>query len=241
MLKQKIYTIPINEAFDSDFACPFCHISEKLDKEEVEYTLGAAMMEPDFRIITNEKGFCKQHMPKLIGEAKALPLSLVMQSQSEHWNRRLAKYDSWEKKKPFRKSTLKETAKKCSDSVQGFLSSCAICEKINRTMDVFFDNTIYLWKTEPSFKEKFHKKQFCLEHFAKLVDSGIDNLGEKDFEEFYTKLYKSQMSLLDSLYEDISEFTKMFDHRNSGKKPTPKVQSALKRIIHIYSGFKQSD
>lgn len=240
-MKQKIYTIPINEAFDSDCACPFCHIHEKLDREGVEYTLGAAMMESDHRIVTNEKGFCKEHMSKLVGQSKALPLSLVMQSQSEHQNKRLENFGSWEKKKPFGKSSLKETAKKCSATAKDFLASCAICDKINHTMKAFLDNTIHLWKTEPQFKDKFRKNQFCLEHFADLVECGAERLGEKDFEVFYTEIYKSQMSLLKSAYEDVSEFTRMFDHRNSGAKPTPKIRSALKRIIHLYSGFMQND
>ena len=41
-MKEKIYTIPINEAVESDSECPFCLIEKKLEKESIEYTLGAA-------------------------------------------------------------------------------------------------------------------------------------------------------------------------------------------------------
>ena len=60
-MKETIYTIPINEAFDIECNCAICAIENRIEKEEIEYTLGPAMMEPDFRIISNKKGFCKIH------------------------------------------------------------------------------------------------------------------------------------------------------------------------------------
>ena len=60
-MKETIYTIPINEAFDTECSCAICAIENRIEKEEIEYTLGPAMMEPDFRIISNQKGFCKTH------------------------------------------------------------------------------------------------------------------------------------------------------------------------------------
>jgi len=244
-LKQKIYTIPINEAFDSGgeaikgCICPFCAIAERLDNEAVEYTLGAAMMEPDFRITTNEKGFCGEHISKLTAQTKALPLALIMQSQSALWNERLSSFGAWDKKKLFGKSDLKDTAAKLSAAANGFLSSCAICDKVEHTMSMFFENTIYIWKTESQFREKFSSKSFCLKHFSALVTHGASGLGEKDFETFYTELYEAQMSFLGSVHDDVSEFTKLFDHRSGKELPPQEVKSALKRAVHVYSDVKR--
>ena len=46
-MKEKIYTIPVTEAFQQDCECPLCLMEEKLEEEALEYTLGASMMEPD--------------------------------------------------------------------------------------------------------------------------------------------------------------------------------------------------
>jgi len=64
-MKERIYTIPINEAFDQDSECPLCICERKLENDALEYTLGPAMMEPDSRIETNRTGFCNLHFTKL--------------------------------------------------------------------------------------------------------------------------------------------------------------------------------
>ena len=46
-MKDRIYTIPVNEAFDKHSECPLCTLAKKLEDEAVEYAIGAAMMEPD--------------------------------------------------------------------------------------------------------------------------------------------------------------------------------------------------
>ena len=89
LLKETIYTIPINDAFDTNCDCPLCLIENKIDTQYTEDALGAGMMEPDLRIVSNEKGYCKMHFKKMISMQKALPLSLVLQSHSEHYNNKL--------------------------------------------------------------------------------------------------------------------------------------------------------
>lgn len=56
-MKEQIYTIPVNEVYDTDCECPLCELEKKLEKETLDYALGAAMMEPEFRMESNEKGF----------------------------------------------------------------------------------------------------------------------------------------------------------------------------------------
>ena len=68
-MAEKLYTIPINEAFDNaisgeGYDCPHCLLQDMLENNELEIILGASMMEPDIRIETNKKGFCKHHFDK---------------------------------------------------------------------------------------------------------------------------------------------------------------------------------
>ena len=81
---EKIYTIPVNEAFDASAAdkscgCPFCALYNGLEKKETDAILGAAMMEPDIRIETNKKGFCRTHYDLMFGYKNRLGLALIFQ------------------------------------------------------------------------------------------------------------------------------------------------------------------
>ncbi|MBR7181706.1 MAG: hypothetical protein IKD28_02860, partial [Clostridia bacterium] len=63
---EQIYTIPVNEAFEASVekpacGCAMCALYRKLEDNELELILGASMMEPDVRIKTNKKGFCRTH------------------------------------------------------------------------------------------------------------------------------------------------------------------------------------
>ena len=39
-MKEKIYTIPVNDAFDKDCECPLCAMYQELENNAVEYTMG---------------------------------------------------------------------------------------------------------------------------------------------------------------------------------------------------------
>ena len=57
-----------------------CVIEKKLEAEAVEYALGAAMMEPDYRIISNEKGYCNKHFSMMFAKPNKLSLALVLET-----------------------------------------------------------------------------------------------------------------------------------------------------------------
>ena len=74
MSNEKIYTIRITEAMNQKCGCPLCTVEDKLDADELKRILGAAMMEPDVRIKTNEQGFCENHLERLLGMSNKLSL-----------------------------------------------------------------------------------------------------------------------------------------------------------------------
>ena len=39
-MKEKIFTIPVNDAFDSGCECPVCYMKRELENAAVEYTMG---------------------------------------------------------------------------------------------------------------------------------------------------------------------------------------------------------
>ena len=84
-MKEQIYTIPVNTAFeksrdDKSCGCPFCTMQETLQKNELDLITGASMMEPDIRIKTNEQGFCRKHYDMMLLMKNRLGIALMLES-----------------------------------------------------------------------------------------------------------------------------------------------------------------
>ena len=230
-MKETIYTIPINDAFDAECACAVCFIERKLNDENTEHALGASMMEPDFRLISNQKGFCKAHYAALSKAGTALPLSLVLQSHSQLQNMLISDIAV-----PTKKAHAKN-AKKIIDIVLALKNSCAICERTEKQMETYIKNIIYLWKSEKDFKNKFQSKTgFCLPHFSDLLSCALDNMSVAAFAEFYDMITKMQVKSLNEMQNDITEFTKLFDYKNE-QQPSENVKTAVVRAIEKYSSI----
>ena len=240
-MKETIYTIPINEAFEMDCSCSICAIENRIENEEIEYTLGPAMMEPDFRIISNQKGFCKTHYRSLMQNGKSLPLALVLQTHIDKQIKDifLEKVQK-ESKSNFLKKKSEEfaSAKKITEHIENLNNSCIICERTQDTMNRYFNNLIYMWKSQLEFREKFaSKKGFCLPHFSKLLKYAMDGLNEKDFKEFYHTIVHMQEQTQNNLYDNISEFVMLFDHNNTNTNPEEKVKNSIKYSIENLSSL----
>lgn len=83
-MAEQLYTIPINEAFDQGCGCPMCTLRKKLEDQSLSYIMGAAMMEPDIRIVTNKLGFCRAHFHRMLGMGNRLSLALMLESHLQY-------------------------------------------------------------------------------------------------------------------------------------------------------------
>ena len=73
-----------HEAFDEKQGCPLCRLRQKLENQSLSYIMGAAMMEPDIRIVTNQLGFCREHFHKMLGMGNRLSLALMLDSHLQY-------------------------------------------------------------------------------------------------------------------------------------------------------------
>ena len=80
LMKEKIYTIPVNDAFSSDCECPICSMYKALEDDAVSYTMGPSYMEDDIRAVTDKKGFCQKHLKKVYDCENRLGFALVMKT-----------------------------------------------------------------------------------------------------------------------------------------------------------------
>ena len=246
-MKEQIYTIPVNEVYDTDCECPLCELEKKLEKETLDYALGAAMMEPEFRMESNEKGFCNHHYSMLFGMSNKLALSLVLDT---HLEEILKKLDSLKKSASalknqkgglFKKTGSSDFAKALSEKLDGISDGCVVCDKINHTMERYADVLLYMWANDEKFKEKFNKsKGVCLKHMKLLVDTVPKSLKDSQAAQFLACLFEKQEAELSRIQEDIHKFTLKFDYRNKDME-WGTAQDAPIRTIDKISAFINND
>ena len=84
-MKEQIYTIPVNDAFSEDCECPVCRLESDLENDSVMFVLSPALMEPDNRVATNKKGFCRRHFGMLYDKKEnVLGVSLIIDTHMQH-------------------------------------------------------------------------------------------------------------------------------------------------------------
>ena len=233
-MKEQIYTIPINEALDEGDGCPFCKIYRRLEKEAIDYTLGPAMMDPSFRIITNDKGFCKRHVRDLLGHRQALSLSLVMDTHMAQVMSLLEKGSVPQKKKLFKKEG--QSPEDFVLRLRRTAVSCAVCSRIDNTFTRYFETFVFMLKTENKFLNKVLSKDgFCVTHFARLAQASLSGLSEKEYKEYFLPLVVHQKEKMEKIHQDIKKFSDSFDYRNAGKTlSVPK--DTLQRACMLVNG-----
>jgi hypothetical protein len=124
-MNDSIYTIPISEVFEPKDGCPICRMRNTLEKRCVEYITGAAMMEPDIRIKTNEKGFCKTHFDMLFKRQNKLSLALQLSTiYSENLLDNIKVVSD------------KKRAKKQVEYIEKFEKTCVVCELLVKSRNV---------------------------------------------------------------------------------------------------------
>lgn len=220
LMKEQIYTIPINEAMEADTECPLCMLYRKCEEEAVDYALGAAMMEPDFRIESNEKGYCNKHFEMMFKKPNKLSLALVMETHLAENEKHLKEFEKAVealkdcKKGLFKKSDSKQTISGIAQMLKKREDSCIICDKINYTMGRYISVFADMWRTEPEFRKKVQEsKGFCLPHMRMLLEVA-EKMPDKDRAEFVVFLYEKQKEELKRISEDVHRFTLKFDYRN---------------------------
>ncbi len=180
-MAEKIYTIPINEAFDQLEGCPLCRLHSTLDAQSVSYVMGAAMMEPDVRIRTNQLGFCSSHFSAMKAMKNRLSLALILES---HLDTVAGQFPTGELSPSSRLgSKLKkfhgddQTAQIAEQA-----ASCYVCTRVAEFEARYTDNIVYLWKKEAAFREKLQKQPcFCLPHYVRLLEQARGTQNEESF------------------------------------------------------------
>ena len=226
-MEEKIYTIPVNEAFEETDGCPFCRLFRKLEDDELDLILGASMMEPDVHQKTNKLGFCGKHNRRMFGMKNRLGMGLMMESHLAAIRGQVETKASL-----FTRDAGAATVK----SLESLDSSCYVCERVEEKISKMVETAVLLWEREKEFREKnAAQPYFCLPHYARYIKAAQIKMSKKVYGDFLKALNETEMRYFDKLSGDISWFCKKFDYRYDSE-PWGDSKDAIERAIAFLNG-----
>ncbi len=225
-MRDDICTIPISEIFEEQDGCPICRMYKRAEDRILEYILGDAMMEPDVRIATNKVGFCERHYDKMLSHRGRLQLSLMLQTHIDEINRNI-----------FKKGLFSSNAKK-GEKAAKISDTCFICDKMEFGISRMIQTIYRTYEQQRDFRDMFNAQpQFCLKHFELLM-SGLDKKQMRRYGgEFAENLTRITADYSKKLYEDVSEYCKVYDYRSAGeRKATEDQLNSVENTIAFLTG-----
>ncbi len=230
-MRESILTIPVNEVFEPKEGCPICRMRDTVEEHICEYIMGAAMMEPDVRMETNELGFCLTHFEMLMQQNNRLSLGLMLNSYLEN-----ARKNIFEKKSLFFTKSAKQ--RKAAEIEE----TCFVCSKVQWGIDHMLETVFTMYLKEPKFRNLFKAQEYiCVPHYNMLSIKAGEKLQKGDLASFNADLDKLLEDYIKQLNSDVNDFCNSFDYRNAGKLHTPEmehVRSSVERSVSFLTGRK---
>lgn len=252
-MKEKLYTIEMNDALNADDECCFCWLERKLERENLEFVLGSSYMESDIREQTSEKGFCRHHTKMMFDYGNTLGNAWILKSRLELMNREFKKQmDSYEPSKNsgsmfgfLKKSSSKsnsQDAKAATSGAESWLRSeeshCYICDRMGVIYDRMLNTFVYMLRNDPDFGARLMKsKGFCMHHFADILRICEEKLKPQEKETWIPKLSELMERNLDRMQEDIDWLIEKFDYRNQDadwKNSRDAVPRTMQKLVGSY-------
>lgn len=229
---EQIYTIPVNEKFDASrddhsCGCPLCSLYRMLEDNEVDLIMGASMMEPDIRIVTNKLGFCDTHFDMMLRLKNRLSLALTLESHLDELREDI--------KGNFLTNAINPTAKPMN-RIKKLEGDCYVCQRINNNFSKVISTVVYMWESDEEFRKKFKAQpMFCLPHYRMLLTEVEKEYPKKKQAEFLKDAEGVVLPYFDSIREDIKFFCKKFDYRYADE-PWGNAKDAPERAIKFLCG-----
>ena len=230
-LKEKLYTIPVNDAFATPCECPVCKMKKTLETDAIDYTMGPSYMEDDIREETNRLGFCGKHVKMLYGNQNRLGLALMLKT---HMDKTIDDLTALSENAPkvkgslFKKTVEHNSVKEYVDTLDG---SCFVCNRIENTFNRYLITMLHLYKTDKSFQDKLNSsKGLCTTHYSMLYDLAATNLSGDTLTSFYNDINKLYIDNMKRVRDDLDWFISKFDYRFANE-PWKNSKDALPRAI----------
>ena len=225
-MRDDICTIPISEVFEEVDGCPICRMYRTVEEHITDYIMGAAMMEPDVRMVTNKTGFCEKHFSKMMKKRGRLQLALMIESHVDDINNTVLK------------DSLFAGSKAKGEKVRRVTESCFICDKIEWGMSRMLETLYRCYETEMDFRKMFNEQNmFCMPHYERLM-AGVDKKKMRSYMgEFVKNLNRITKDYSVSLHDDVKKYTTMYDYRNNTENADwGNSRDAVERAVAFLTG-----
>lgn len=239
-MKEKLYTIPLNDAVNAKDECPFCFIEREVEQDLLDFALGSgsSYMESDVREATDKAGFCREHFKKMFDYGNTLGNGWIL--KTHYAKMRSEMKEQFEKFTPS-KSSLMGKFKKNTERVnpigvwmQEKEKSCYICNRFADTYDRYMDTFFFMYKKDEDFRKRILSgKGFCLHHFGDICEYSENRLSDKEKKDFYPEMFELMEKNMERLQEDVSWLVDKFDYRNKDadwKNSKDAIQRGMQKL-----------
>ena len=221
-MQYHIQTTPIWDSFKSDCDCPICALYKTTEQRLVKQYLGEAVMEPDYRVRVNKRGFCDRHLLALYNGDNKLGTALQVCTRTEYVEQSIQNI------------TKAKQASGLAEDLAETLNTCVICDTADEIMYRYTYTVAQMYDNEPEFPELFSaSKGFCMPHFVDLLRHV--KMAGKSADKYLAALIAVQKRSLNRTVSDLEKFTQKFDYRNAGSI-SDKYDNALPKAIKKLKG-----
>ena len=235
-MKEQLYTIPVNDAFNEPCECPLCKIYDNLEQESIDFMSGPSYMEDDIRMETNKTGFCTKHIKQLYDRQNRLGIALMLHTHMKHTGEhieKMAKSCNSSKKSLFGKKEKSPLI----DYIKEIENSCYICNRIENVFDRYIKTVIHCYTHDDDFKKKFNEsKGFCTKHYGMLYEYAEKTLNSSALNNFISDLNDIYINNFKRVTDELEWFIDKFDYKNENE-PWKNSKDAIQRSILKTNGL----
>jgi len=238
-MKEKLYTIPLNDAVNAEDECPFCFVERKLEQDALDFVLGSgsSYMEADVRDITDKFGFCRNHWAKMFAYGNTLGNGWILKT---HYMRTIeAMKKEFKAYSPVKIGFKGRIGKdNPGNNVSAWAEerncSCYICNQLTETYERYMDTFFVMYKKDEDFRNRIsNSKGFCISHFGDLCKMAEKEIPDKEKEAFFSSMFELMEKNMDRMFDDVAWLVEKFDYRNKDadwKNSKDAVQRGMQKL-----------
>lgn len=221
-MRYHIQTTPIWDAFNEKCECPLCRLYAVAEERFLKLYSDEAVMEPDYRVAVNKRGFCSDHLKKLYKGQNKLGISLQVNTRIQHVIESLSVVNS------------ARAAKKQAELLEKTADTCVICDALDEIMERYAYTVAQMYDNEADFPKLFSEsKGFCLPHYSLLLRYA--SYAGKSANRYAAALSALQLDMMKKTNYALDRFAEKFDYRSTNKHPS-KVDDALEDAVNMLKG-----
>ena len=240
-MKYTLDTAPVLDAYKENCECPLCRLRILSEDSYVESMLSSAYMEPDYRLRTNEIGFCQRHFQLMYNRRNRLGVALMTHTHMQEVIKSVEEMlDSGTLRRAGLLAALRGKSDKAADSlpakIRARIDGCFICEQMGNAIDRYAYTIAQLYGSNSEFKAMFDSsKGFCLPHLALVLEMAEKTLSADQLGKFKDAVTAVEIPNLKRIEGELEWFTLKFDYRNNDK-PWGNSRDAVERSINKLMG-----